>query len=58
MSIIYEHVHRLELRKSLKFWAAVTTVRSKCAENPVDQLFLYFLFWTCMSEIKSRPYLF
>ena len=26
---------------------------NKCTENPVYQLFLYFLFWTCMSEIKS-----
>ena len=30
--------------------------RSKCIENPVYQLFLYFLFWTYMYEIKCRPH--
>ena len=30
--------------------------RSKCTKNPVYQLFVYFLFLICMSEIKSRPY--
>ena len=30
--------------------------RSKCAESPIYQLFLYLLFWTSISEIKSRPY--
>ena len=30
--------------------------RSKCAESPMYQLFPYFLFWTCMSEIKSRHF--
>ena len=48
MFIICEHVYRLELRKSVKFRVAVA--------NPVYQLFLYFLFWTCLSEIKSRSY--
>ena len=56
MTIRCEHVHRLELRKYFKLWAAVARQRSKCAESPIYQLFLYFLFWTCMSEIKFRPY--
>ena len=30
--------------------------RSKCAETPIYQLLPNFLFWTCMSEIKYRPY--
>ena len=31
---------------------------SKCTKTPVDQLFLYFLFWTCMSEIESGLHFF
>ena len=31
--------------------------RSKCAESPIYQLFPYFLYWTCMSEIKFRTIL-
>ena len=30
--------------------------QSKCAESDIYQLFLYFLSWTCMSEIKFRLY--
>ena len=37
------------LNMSLKFWVAVAT--SQVYQNPVDQLSLYFLFWTCVSEI-------
>ena len=33
MAIRCEHVHRLELRKSFKFWATVE--RSKCPKTPV-----------------------
>ena len=29
---------------------------SKCTDNPIYQLFPYFLFWTFMSEIKYLPY--
>ena len=54
ISMIYEHVHGLELQRSFKFWSLCQ--RSKSTENLIDQLFLYFLFWTCMSEIKYRPY--
>ena len=52
MSMRCEHVHGLELQKSFKFWVAVAAY-SKCAEKPVDQL---FLFWTRRSEFKSRPF--
>ena len=31
--------------------------RSKCGENPIYQLFPYFLYGIGMSEIKSRPYI-
>ena len=53
MAIICEHVHRLELRQSLRFWVANVASAQK---SPIYQLLLYFLFWTCISEIKFRHY--
>ena len=35
---------------------ALLSQRSKCAESPIYHLFPYLLFWTCMSEIRFRPY--
>ena len=45
MAITCEHVHRLELRKSFKFWAAVASV------IPV-----FLILNRYMSDIKFRPY--
>ena len=53
-SLTCQHIHIIELCGSFKFW--LLWQRNKCTENPIDQLLLYYLFWTCMSEIKSRPY--
>ena len=39
MSIICQHDHRLELRKSFIFW--VVWQRGKCTDKLVYQLFLY-----------------
>ena len=55
MSIICEHVHRLKLRLQVfgLLWQRSTRF---FGERPVYQLFMSFLFWTCMSENKFRTH--
>ena len=53
MFMICQHVYKIELPKS---YTVCLWQWNKCIENPVYQLFLCFLFWTCMSEIKFRLY--
>ena len=58
MSIICQHVNRLELRKLLLILCCCDNVTS-VSKSPftllVIPIVLIFI-WTCMSEIKSRPY--
>ena len=54
MSIICQHVHRLELCNSFIYW--LLWQYNKCTEKLFYRFLLYFLFWTCMSEIKSHRY--
>ena len=58
MAILCEHVHELTriAEVFLIFNFGLLWQRRKCTESPVYQLFMYFLFWTSMSENKSRPY--
>ena len=51
MSIICEHVHRLELLKSFSILGCCGNVAS-VPKNSFYQLFLYVLYWTCMPEIR------
>ena len=54
MAIRCDYVHRLELWKSFK--SALLCQCVKCAVSSIYQLLPYFLFWTCMAEIKFRIY--
>ena len=44
LKIYISNVGTFELWKSFECWVTFY------------QLFPYFLFWTCISEVKSRPY--
>ena len=48
--IIYEHVHRLDKNSGSLLNLGLLWQRRKFAESPIDQLFSYFLFLTCMAE--------
>ena len=54
MSMICEHVHRIA---EVFYIFGLLWQCSMCTKNPVYQLILCFLFSTCISEIKSRPYI-
>ena len=51
MTIWCKNAHRLELQKFLNFCAAHLPVK-----RDIEMKFSYFLFWTCMSEIRNREF--
>ena len=51
MTICCKHAHRLELQKFSNLCAAHLPVRLD-----IETKFPYFLFWTCMSEIRNREF--
>ena len=51
MAIWCKHVHRLELQKFCNFCAAHLPVK-----RDIETKSLYFLFWTCVSEIRNLEF--
>ena len=54
MSKIFEH----DQNRGSPLILGLLWQRRKCAESSICQLFQYFLFWKCISEIISCPYLY
>ena len=54
MTMWFKHVHRLELQKVFIFCAAYFP--GNMVKRDIETKLLYFVFWTCMSEIRKQEF--